>query len=85
MTRRPVRLRLRSDTMPLSLQCIGQSEFSLLLRFIHLWLCWISVAACGLSVVVTSGGYSPVAVGTSVVLHRLYGTRALVIVACGLS
>ena len=72
MTRRPVRLRLRSDTVQLSLQCVGQRESSLLLRFIYLWLCWISVAACGLSVVVSSGGYSPVAVGTSVVL--LYGT-----------
>ena len=29
---------------------------------IYFWLCWIFVAACGLSLVVASGGYSLVAV-----------------------
>ena len=29
--------------------------------FIHLWLCWVFIAACGLSLVSTSRGYSLVA------------------------
>ena len=32
--------------------------FIYLFLFIYLWLCWVFVAACGLSLVVVSGGYS---------------------------
>ena len=32
--------------------------------FIYFWLCWVFVAACGLSLVAARGGYS-------VVVHRL--------------
>ena len=35
---------------------------NLLILFIYFWLCWVFVAACGLSLVMVSGGYSLVVV-----------------------
>ena len=46
--------------------------------FIYLWLCWVSVAAHGLSLVTVSGG-------SSCCGARALGTRASVVVVHGLS
>ena len=37
--------------------------FFLKIRFVYFWLCWVSLAACGLSLAVASGGYSLVVCG----------------------
>ena len=42
--------------------------------FIYFWLCWVFIAACGLSPVAVSGGYSLV-----VVLGILIAVAALVV------
>ena len=34
------------------------TSFSKKYVFLYVWLCWVFIAACGLSLVVTSGGYS---------------------------
>ena len=39
--------------------------FQIIYLCVYFWLCWIIVAACGLSLVAASGGYSLVA------MHRL--------------
>ena len=46
--------------------------------FVHFWLCWVFITACGLSLVAASGGYCLVAVlrlliavGSLVIQHRL--------------
>ena len=60
-------------------------------NFIYFWLCWVFVAACGLSLVVASGGYSCCCAqashcgGFSCCGARALGTRASVVVAHGLS
>ena len=55
-------------------------------------MCWVFVAAQALSLVVVSGGYSLIALGqlltavaSPVAEHRLSGSRASVVAACGLS
>ena len=59
--------------------------------FTYLWLCWVFVAACGLSLVSVSGGYSLLrCVGFSLwwlLLLRSTGSRhaGSVVVARGLS
>ena len=58
-------------------------SLSLLKRFVDLWLPWVFVTACGLSLVVVSGGYSRVGV------HELLGTMVSLVAeheirACGL-
>ena len=51
--------------------------FILINLFIYFWLCWVFVAACGLSLVAASGGYSVavrgllIAVASLVAEHRL--------------
>ena len=59
---------------------------------IHLWLCWVFIAALWLSIVVESGGYSlAVVLGfllaavSFVAEHRLCGTQASAVAAVGLS
>ena len=58
--------------------------------FIYLWLCWVSIAVCGLSLVAESGGYSLAGVhGFLIEVASLLGSMALstwasVIVAQGL-
>ena len=59
---------------------------------IYLWLCWVFLAARGLSLVVVSGGYSlrcsaPASYGSgfSCCGARALGTRASVVMAHGLS
>ena len=59
--------------------------------FVYFWLCWVSVAACGLSLVLESRGCSLVAacrlltaVASLVAEHRLWGTQASVVSACRL-
>ena len=37
--------------------------FFLKIIFVYFWLCWVSLAACGLSLAVASGGYSLVVCG----------------------
>ena len=60
--------------------------------FLYFWLCWVFIAVCGLSLVVTSGGYSlgmvfgpPIAVASLVADHRFQSTQASALVAHGLS
>ena len=43
-------------------QFLSLLNFILYILFIYFWLCWIFVAAQGLSLVAASGGYSPVSV-----------------------
>ena len=45
----------------------------------HLWLHWVCIAACELSLVAASGGYCPVA------LHRLLISEACIVAEHGLS
>ena len=52
--------------------------FQIIYLRVYFWLCWIIVAACGLSLVAASGGCSPVAahrlliaVASLAVEHRL--------------
>ena len=58
--------------------------------FIYFWLHWVFVAACGLSLVVESGAALHCGVrashcgGFSCCGARALGTRASVVVACGL-
>ena len=66
--------------------------------FIYFWLCWVSVAARGLSLVAASGGYSSLwcvdsslrwllllwSTGSRHAGFRSCGTRASVVVARGL-
>ena len=37
---------------------INVTIFFIYLSFIYFWLCWVFVAACGLSLVAVRGGYS---------------------------
>ena len=54
--------------------------------FIYFWLCWVFVAACGLSLVATSGGYSSLwCTGFSYCGAWALGVQASVVVARGLS
>ena len=58
--------------------------------YIYFWLHWFFIAACGLFLVLVSGGYSLVAacgltaVASLVAEHRLYGAWASVVVTRGL-
>ena len=45
-------------TMSVQLAILIHSFFFFLRLFTYFWLCWVFVAACGLSPVVLSGGYS---------------------------
>ena len=63
-----------------------------LLLLLLLWLCWVFIAACGLPLVATSGGYSLAVVHglltavASLVAERGHkGTQASTGAACGLS
>ena len=60
-------------------------EFIYLLTYF--WLCWVFVAACGLSLVVASGGYSSLrCVGSSLrwlLLLRSTGSRRAGVSSCG--
>ena len=64
--------------------------FYLFILFIYFWLCWVFVAAHGLSLVVASGGYSSLGCGGFslqwLLLLRSTGSRhaGSVVVACGL-
>ena len=58
----------------------------------YFWLCWVSVAARGLSLIAAHGGFSLtavcrllIAVASLVREHRLWGTRTAVVAAHGLS
>ena len=79
-----------NDSFPLSLICVIFLSF-LINLFIFLWLCWVFVATCGLSLVAGSRGYSSLrCAGFSLLwLLLLQSTgsrpRASVVVACGLS
>ena len=57
---------------------LGLGFKSVVFCFIYFGLCWILVAACGLSLVAVSGGYSVV------VLHRLLIAVASLVVEHGL-
>ena len=76
----------RGDVMTLDAQAASLLFFKLYL-LICFWLCWVSVAACRLSLVAACGGYSLVAKhGLTVVAslaaeRRLQGMRALVVAA----
>ena len=70
---------------------MGISAFSFLFYFIIYlfiyWLCWVFVAACGLSLVAASGGYSLLqCVGFSLrwlLLLRSTGSRRAGFSSCG--
>ena len=47
--------------------------FNLFILFFYFWLCWVFIAARGLSLVVVSGGYSSLHCGG----FSCYGARAL--------
>ena len=79
-------------------KCLFRSSAHLFILFIYFWLCWVFVAACGLSLVAASRGYSSLrCAGFSLrwlLLLRSTGSRcgaqalgawASVVVACGLS
>ena len=55
--------------------------------FIYLWLCWVFLAACGLSLVAASGGYSSLrCVGFSLrwlLLFQSTGSRHVGFSSCG--
>ena len=63
-------------------------------NFIYLWLCWVFIAACWLSLVVLSGDYPLVASGNFslvavhglfIVKYALYGIWVLIVAAFGFS
>ena len=56
----------------------GELIFFLIKKNFFYWLRWVFIAACGLSLVVVSGGFS-------CCRAQALGLRALVFVACGLS
>ena len=58
--------------------CVALKGCTDFILFIYFWLRWVFVAACGLSLVAVSGGFS---------CCRAWalGVRASVVVACGLS
>ena len=63
-------------------------SFFLKKKLFNFWLCWIFVAACRLSVVVVSGGYSLVLCGLLTVMLLLLqspDSRCVDFVVCGLS
>ena len=57
--------------------------------FIHLWLCWVFIAACGLSLVSASRGYSLVAIHgllievASLVEEQCWGFNSCGVWSCG--
>ena len=55
--------------------------------YLFIWLCWVFIAACGLSLVAVSGGYSPLrCVGLSLrwlLLLRSTGSRCVGFSGCG--
>ena len=55
-------LRKRTSTLEFRIQLNshlkGRAQYSFLKNFIYFWLCWIFLAACGLSLVAVSGVYS---------------------------
>ena len=53
--------------------------------FIYFWLCWVFVAACGLSLVAVSRGYSSLQCAGLSLQSRALGTWALAVEAHGLS
>ena len=57
---------------------VQQFTYSLFFFLIYLWLCWVFVAAHGLSLVAVTGGFSCCGA-------RALGTWASVVVARGLS
>ena len=66
--------------------------FQIIYSCVCFWLCWIIVAACGLSLVAASRGYSLVAthrlliaVASLVVEHRVWGPQTSGVVARGFS
>ena len=61
----------------LQLFCCRVHMVFLIFYFI-VWLCWVFITACGLSLAVASGGYSPVAV------RRLFTVVASLVAEHGL-
>ena len=61
--------------------------YSFLKKFIYLWLCWVFIAACGLSLVAASGGYSSLrCMGCSLrwlLLLQSTGSRRVGFSSCG--
>ena len=51
--------------------------FFIFYLFIYFWLLWVFIAACGLSLVVASGGYSIAVHGLLIVVASRCGTQAL--------
>ena len=60
------------------------SNLNVFILFIYFWLCWVSIAACGLSLAAASGGYS--SLRCAGFLLRSMGSRRVgsVVVAHGL-
>ena len=57
----PCPLHWQADSQPLRHQGspdFFKYKFTYFILFIYFWLCWVFVAACGLSLVAASGGYS---------------------------
>ena len=77
--------------LSLSLYFFLESLLHIFIYLIH-WLCWIFIAARGLSLVAANRGYSLAAVGRLLNAvaslaedHRFYSAQASVVVMCGLS
>ena len=45
--------------------------------FVYFWLCWVFLAACGLSLVVASGGYSVAVRGLLIAVVSLVAEHGL--------
>ena len=66
--------------------------FKKFVDFYYFWLCWVFVAVLGVSLVVVRRSYSLIAVHKLLIAvaslaaeHRLKGTQASAVVACGLN
>ena len=51
--------------------------FNLFILFIYFWLCWVFVAACGLSLGAVSGGYSVDVCGLLIAVASLLAEHGL--------
>ena len=71
-------LKLGEGLLVISPFFLKKGFFSFVYLCIYLWLCWVFVAVCGLSLAVVNGGYSPavvcrllIAVTSLIAEHRL--------------